>query len=653
MRRFLCDGIERLFEYSLTRAASLFLVLVAVKVYQMLIRVRWDYSILAGNWMNFKVFYPIFIYNDFLFCSVYFICVLTFVRVFRGKKLLASVLVYAATFLLSLYAVANVEFYRVFGDVFDFTFYSGEMLRTAFIRSNWSSVVEVVDSASLLAEICMAALFIFFFPYVLRKALSRVGRVDKRVSFMVAATLLSLVLASSVIAYSLYELYPYFFEKIGDFTVFEKNIFFTLGQSYFRVFREGDYAHINLDLGLFLFDKEEYVYTDAERPLVKKRVAGDTENPAKLNVILFILESFRTDSMQVFGVPVNNTPNLAKLADKTMLFDRFYVNSPLSCKSLPTLLCSVYPYPNYRKIVLRRQNMSLLCLPDVLKAFNYSTAFYTTSYLDYYHDIDFMVHRGFDTIYTAYNFSETLKTKPTSWGYDDYELIEPSIAWIREHESGPFIMYYYTQSTHHPFDIPEGNYVYGSSDLGEKYLSAIHYTDKFIGKLLKRLEEENILENTLLVFVGDHGQLLTYENTGFEMYYLYEENIHVPLMITVPGSREKKLNHNLSSMIDLVPTILDILRINIENPFQGESLLKEKNRSVYLVSAQGKYIGIIEDDIKVVVNIKTNRVTVYNISVRDEILPETQHPENIDELVDKAITWSIAQNQLLERDVIW
>ncbi|MFH1788873.1 MAG: LTA synthase family protein [Candidatus Altiarchaeota archaeon] len=652
MRRLLCDGIEKPFEYALTRAVTLLVVLASVKAWQMLVLVGWDLPVILGNWMSFKVFYPIVFYNDFLFCLVYFVFVLAVVRVFRGENFFASAVVYAVTFFLSLYALANIEFYRVFGDVFDFTYYSGNMLRTAFVRSNLSSVRAVVDVASFLARLGAACLFILFFPHVLRRILSKTSRVDRRVSLMAAAALLTIILASSVISYSMYERYPYFFEKLGDFTVFEKNIYFTLAESYFRVFHEAGDENVKPDLNLFLFDESEYVYTDAARPLVKKRIAEYTEEAERLNVIVFILESFRADSMQVFGAPVNNTPNLEKLADHSILFDNFYVNSPLSAKSLPTILCSVYPYPNYKKIVLKRQNMSLLCLPDVLKSLGYSTAFYTTSYLDYYHDIDFMRHRGFDTIYTAYNFSETLKTKPKSWGYDDFELVEPSIAWMRERDS-PFLMYYYTQSTHHPFTIPDGNYVYGSEDIGDRYLSAIHYTDAFIGELLKRLGQENLLEDTLLVFIGDHGQLLTYETTGFEMYYLYQGNLHVPLMITVPGSREKTMSHDLSSMISLVPTILDILRINTENPFQGESLLKEKNETVYLVSSQGKYIGVIEGELKVVVNPETMKVSVYNVSVGDEEVPEANQPENTDELVKKAITWSITQNQLLDRELIW
>ena len=657
MRRLLTEGIEYPAKYSALRAVTLFIVLFVVKVSQVFVLVDGDINILLGLGKVLRVFFPIFLYQDFLFCALFFLVVYVWVRVLRGRKSLASITVYLVMFMLSVYALANIDFYTALRDVFDFTYYSGNMLRTSFVRSNISSALEVVNPFEAIIRLFTASLFLLYFPALLRKFAVRVKKVDLWLRLFVSFFLIYIIVFSSAFSHSYYDRYPYFFELTGDFTVFEKNLYFTLADSYFLVFHGKQDKYLNPDLSILRFDDENYVYTDPARPLVKvKRIVKETDNKPELNVVVVILESFRTDSLQVFGMPLNNTPNMVKLAENAVLFDNFYVNSPLSAKSLPTLMCSVHPYPNYKKIVLVNPGLRLLCLPEILKNFSYSTAFFSGFYMDYFREIDFLEKRQLDYVYTAHNISADEYVKTTSWGFDEFALIKPSFNWMEKQEGKPFLVYYYTSSTHHPFGVPDGNYVFGSEDLGSRYHSTIYHTDKFIGELVRNLEANNLMNNTVIILVADHGILLTEfdEKTGFEVYYVYQENIHIPLIIVNKKDiHEKQVNHKLGSLVDLVPTILDILDINIENPHQGQNLLEENENPVYLVSSHGKYIGIIEDDIKVVVNTKTRDVKVYNISVRDEIIPETKHPENIDELIDNAITWSIAQNQILEREIIW
>lgn len=657
MRRLLTEGIENPVKYSAVRAAAFFILLFYVKVSQVLILVHWDLNRLLASGKALRVFFPVFLYQDFLFCALFFLVVCLWVRVLGGRKFFASLTVYLAMFVLSVYALANIDFYTALRDVFDFTYYSGNMLRSSFVRSNISSALEVLNPFVALVRLFSASLFLLYFPGLLDKFAVRVRRVDLWLRLVVSFFLIYLIVLSSAFSYSYYDRYPDLFEFTGDFTVFEKNLYFTLADSYILVFHGKPDKYLNPDLSLLRFDDENYVYTDPARPLVKvKRIVEETDNKPELNVVVIILESFRTDSLQVFGMPLNNTPNMVKLAENAVLFDNFYVNSPLSAKSLPTIMCSVHPYPNYKKIVLMNPGLRLLCLPEILKTFNYSTAFFSGFYMDYFREIDFLEKRQLDYFYTAHNISTEKYVKTTSWGFDEFALIEPSFEWIKKQEGNPFLAYYYTQSTHHPFRVPDDNYVFGSQDLGSRYYSAIYHTDKFIGELVRNLEANNLMNNTVIILVADHGILLTEwdEKTGFEVYYLYQENIHIPLIIiNKKDIHEKQVNHKLGSLVDLVPTILDILNINIENPHQGQNLLEENENPVYLVSSHGKYIGIIKDDIKIVVNTKTRDVEVYNITVRDEIIPETSHPENTDELVNKAITWSITQNQLLEREIIW
>jgi phosphoglycerol transferase MdoB-like AlkP superfamily enzyme len=647
------DGIEKPVEYALSRAAAIFILLSLVKANEVLILAHGNLSSLLEYGRMLKTYYIVFVYQDFVFSLFLFASLVLYVRILKGRITLASTTVYITLLLLSAYAAINLEFFRVFKDVFDFTYYSGDFFRLSFWKTNFSSIAEVASPTGLAIKFVFLASLMLVLPQLLRKLFSLLSRIDRKVSYSLGFIIFCYVLVSSAVAHLLYAEYPYFFERLGDFTVFEKNIYFALVKSYFLVFSGDEASSESIDYTLFGFNLSEYAFTDPSRPMAKEALEGRSGGVRNLNVVVVILESFRADSIEVYGGPVKNTPNMKRLENNSMLFKRFYVNSPLSANSLPTLLCSVYPYPNHKKIVLKKPHLKSLCLPDVLKSCGYGTAFYYSGYLDYYNEGDFIENRGFDLFYTAYNISEREHVKTTSWGFDDFSLLKPSFTWIDSQGGRPFLIFYYTTSTHHPFGVPPGNAVYGSEDLSERYNSAIHYTDKFVGEVYDNLGKRGLLNNTLIVLVGDHGQRIT-EEVDYKMYYPSEENIHVPLIIVDSGRiSEKEVSSRPGSMVDLVPTLLDLMGISVLNPFQGESLLKEINETIYITSSHGEYDGAIEGDIKVVYNTNRNTISVFNLSAGEEPIENQQYPANVDTILLRVKRWAALQNYLLDKEMIW
>ena len=100
-----------------------------------------------------------------------------------------------------------------------------------------------------------------------------------------------------------------------------------------------------------------------------------------------------------------------------------------------------------------------------------------------------------------------------------------------------------------------------------RYLDAVRYTDKQVGDVLARLEAEGILDRTVVLFTTDHGI-----SHARGKQFLYDEGIHVPLVVRGPGIAEGRVRDDLVELIDLTPTSLALAGLAIPGPIQGRDL---------------------------------------------------------------------------------
>ena len=110
-------------------------------------------------------------------------------------------------------------------------------------------------------------------------------------------------------------------------------------------------------------------------------------------------------------------------------------------------------------------------------------------------------------------------------------------------------------------------------------VNALHYGDQSLGTLLRGLRERKLEQNTLFVLYGDHGEAFGQHegNRGHSMF-IYDENVRVPLMIAAPGLIQGEVRAlQTASLIDVEPTILDLLGHPIPSQLQGSSLLDSPN----------------------------------------------------------------------------
>ena len=143
----------------------------------------------------------------------------------------------------------------------------------------------------------------------------------------------------------------------------------------------------------------------------------------------------------------------------------------------------------------------------------------------------------------------------------------------------------------------------------QHYDEFILNVDAEFNRLFNYLDQQGILDNTLVVFTSDHGEIIDHGTRGHNLPYLYEPLIKVPLIIFEPGQTQRRDIHTLTSCIDLLPTLLDYTNHQIPSSLPGEILppfSKEEpktSRPVYALHARK-------------IDEKNNRIPIASLSFR-------------------------------------
>jgi arylsulfatase A-like enzyme len=140
---------------------------------------------------------------------------------------------------------------------------------------------------------------------------------------------------------------------------------------------------------------------------------------------------------------------------------------------------------------------------------------------------------------------------------------------------GPFIATLITASNHHPFhSLEPGLDVADQSTVHNRILNTTRYTDDVVRELMQSLEGEPWFDHTLWVINSDHGYNLGEHDGIVGGYTLYRESVWTPFLIVGPHPRLPRGRHDeLVTMLDIAPTIADLVGLREPNPWQGHSLL--------------------------------------------------------------------------------
>jgi arylsulfatase A-like enzyme/cytochrome c-type biogenesis protein CcmH/NrfG len=312
--------------------------------------------------------------------------------------------------------------------------------------------------------------------------------------------------------------------------------------------------------------------------------------PPPPNVILITLDTVRADRMGFLGSKRGLTPNLDALARQSIVFTRAYSQVPLTAPSHATILTGTYPQFHQVSDFQVPLAKELPYAPAILGAQGYHTAaFVGAMVLDPSSDFAPGFERGFDTydagFRTRYHGDDRYRTTERRGG----EVVAHALAWLdhaglnqagskpaglKQSPRGPFFLWVHLYDAHHPYDPPQP---YKSKYASAPYDGEIAYVDSIVEKLLSQLRARGLYEGSIIAVMADHGEALGEHGEDTHGIFLYDETIHVPLLIKLPGDAGKqsagKRIETRVGLVDVLPTILQAASVAVPREVQGESLL--------------------------------------------------------------------------------
>jgi hypothetical protein len=262
------------------------------------------------------------------------------------------------------------------------------------------------------------------------------------------------------------------------------------------------------------------------------------------DVVLISIDTQRVDRLGVYGYGLNTSWYIDGLARESVVFEDHHSPAPLTLPSHISMLTGLLP-PSHgvRSMSQQRLGDSATTLQEVLKAHGYRTAGIISAGV--LHPV-FGLSQGFD-LYSG-NFSGDNDRTQTDAKY----ATDRAIKWIdglRKRDRSFLFVHYY--DPHPPFEAP------ARFTFKDPYDCEVAYVDEQIGRLLAHLKRKGRYQNAVIVVTADHGESLGEHGAVGHTMFLFEQTLHVPLLVRLPGGRYHGRHvRTLTRGVDVMPTVL-------------------------------------------------------------------------------------------------
>ena len=345
------------------------------------------------------------------------------------------------------------------------------------------------------------------------------------------------------------------------------------------------------------------------------------------NVFIIAVDTLRADHLGCYGYPRDTSPNIDEFALEGVLFENCYTPSPLTTPAFASMLTSMPPHKHGAKRNGRSIFDKIVTLPLLLQAKEYKTGGFVTNWtlskklthldrgFDVYRDV-FTKKRWYG-LFNTEGEADKVNAEAIKWMYQNRE--ERIFMWV--HYTEPHEPYVYHEEFDKGYDqVKPEFYPAGSGHKRiKRYDTEVGFVDFHIGQLIGKIKEYGLYNESLIIFLADHG-----ESFGENNYYghgqrLYNSGPHVPLIVKLPGSREKDSRvDRVVSLMDIPPTVLSLLDLPRLEEMEGENLFAADHpeRTLYFEGYKGAVhivksqkfrlkvepnrYGLLKDDIKMI-----------------------------------------------------
>ena len=292
----------------------------------------------------------------------------------------------------------------------------------------------------------------------------------------------------------------------------------------------------------------------------------------QMNIVLFTIDTLRADHLECYGYDRVKTPNINRLASEGILFEHNIVQAPLTLPSHSSIFTGTHPlYHGMRDNGGFYLEENHITLAEALKNRAYSTgAFVGAFVLDSRWGLD----QGFDYYYDNFDLTKYKTVSLDSVQRRGDEVLSEAYKWLEKNSHNKFFAWIHLYDPHTPYDPPEPYKTQYSGRRFGLYDGEIAYVDLLMGDFRNFMEEKNLLDKTLIIFTGDHGESLGEHKENAHGFFIYDSDIRVPLIIRFPENKfQGNIIPNQVRSIDIMPTILNMLGEKSPENVQGKSIL--------------------------------------------------------------------------------
>ena len=314
-------------------------------------------------------------------------------------------------------------------------------------------------------------------------------------------------------------------------------------------------------------------------------VAACSHQPQPRNVVFITLDTMRADRLPAYGFDAVATPTLDRLAAEGVVFEEAFAAVPLTLPSHATLFTGLYPP---RHSVHDNAGAPLAAefetLAEVLASRGLVSAAFVSSAV-------LAPGRGLEQGFNTYSLGKQECPNSSRARRPADEVVDESLEWLAGQGASPFFLWIHLYDTHAPIRVP---YEFTLAH-GDPYLAAIAYEDSQIARVVDYLEERGLLDESLVVVAGDHGESLGDHGEESHGLFVYDEVLRVPLIVRGPGIAPARVRAAVR-LIDVMPTVLDLFGERSPS-LQGVSLTnlmsgaEEAPREVYAESRYPQRFG--------------------------------------------------------------
>jgi phosphoglycerol transferase MdoB-like AlkP superfamily enzyme len=325
---------------------------------------------------------------------------------------------------------------------------------------------------------------------------------------------------------------------------------------------------------------------DREYPFLRQRTATGPER--RLNLVIFIMESWSAGQVGPAPGRESATPFFDSLARQGMLFTNFMANSQRSLEAVPAILTSIPAFYNQYSFINSQAEMNrVLGLGHILLKRGYTTSFHHGAKTGSMGFDAYARTAGFLKYFGKEDFPGLADSvQDGTWGVYDEEFFGHALSRMNGFNQ-PFASVIFSLSPHDPLTIPEyRESLFGQYKEKDRFRKTLRYSDYSLKTFFEKARGTDWLKNTVFVITGDHPYHSMRED--------FASVFRVPLLIYCPGLLGPDVRTGIASQVDVMPTILSIMNLSTVHASMGGSLMSV-TKGRYAILRHGSEFAILDD----------------------------------------------------------